>query len=305
MNQYKQAGVDVEKAEAFNQTLASTFNIGLGFAAELDLSRYSNPIISTSTDGVGTKAVLQHQYGKYEEMGQDLVGMVFNDIICTGARPLALLDYIAVDKLRSEELKLFIKGVNEATDYCGARLVGGETAEMPTLPPNSMEVAGFGIGVREKTDTFGSVKKGDLLVGLESNGVHANGFSLIRKVFENVDLLEEEFDDQPLIDVLCTPTRLYAPIINALQYMQVDIKAIAHITGGGIAANVKRVVPDPLDIHLYWNWDIPEIFNYIQDTGRITFSTMIDTFNLGIGMVIIVDPDFAEFINGTVIGEII
>lgn len=305
MNQYQRAGVDVKKAEAFNKTLASAFNIGLGFAAELDLSKFTNPIISTSTDGVGTKAVLQHHYGKYKEMGQDLVGMVFNDIICTGAKPLAMLDYIAVDKLRTEELNQFIKGVAEATEYCGAKLVGGETAEMPTLPLNSMEVAGFGIGVREKTNTFSSVKKGDVLVGLESNGVHANGFSLIRKVFEDVDLLEEEFNNQLLIDVLCTPTRLYAPIINTIQCMQVDIKAIAHITGGGIEANVKRVIPENLDIDLNWEWEVPEVFNYIQDKGKITFSTMIDTFNLGIGMVVIVNPDFAEFINGTVIGELI
>ena len=304
MNQYKQAGVDVEKAEAFNQTLASTFKIGLGFAAELDLSRYTNPIISTSADGVGTKAVLQHQYGKYEEMGQDLVAMVFNDIICTGAKPLALLDYIAVDTLRTEELNTFIKGVATSCAYCAAKLVGGETAEMPTLPANSMEVAGFGIGVREKKEVFKPVKKGDILVGLPSSGVHANGFSLIRKVFEGADLTEK-FEGEPLIDVLCTPTILYAPIINAIQYMKVDIKGIAHITGGGIYANVKRVVPDPLDIELNWEWEIPEIFNYIQDRGRITFSTMMDTFNLGIGMVVIVNPDFAEFVNGVIIGEVI
>lgn len=301
---YKEAGVNLQAANSFNNHLLSTFNVNLGFAAELDLSDYKSPIISTSTDGVGTKSVWQHRYGKYKEMGQDLVAMVFNDIICTNAKPLALLDYIAVDKIRSTELNQFIEGVDAATKYCGAKLVGGETAEMNTLPLNSMEVAGFGIGVREKEDTFNPVKRGDVLVGLPSSGLHANGFSLVRKVLANENL-EDRYRGERLIDIICRPTILYYPYIQSLKNINVDIKAIANITGGGIKDNVERIIPNDLNIQLFWDWEVPFIFNLIQELGNISFDSMIETFNLGIGMVLIVNPKDISFINGKIIGQVI
>ena len=309
---YKDAGVDIEAGDNFNKYLQSNFKIDLGFAAELDISKYNQPILITSTDGVGTKLLLalkayKYYKGKYlYDIGLDLAAMVFNDIICQGATPLGLLDYIGTPSVNREKLDSLIKGIVEGCAISHAKLLGGETAELYNLGEDELELAGFGIGIKEKADTFmkAEIKSGDIIMALESNGVHSNGFSLIKKVTEENKIDLFDIHNKYLLDNLLTPTKNYVKKVRLLKDLALPVKALANITGGGIRNNIKRVIPPHLKIKLM-PWEIPNIFQWIEHTGGIERKEMFKTFNMGIGMIFIIPEDYQNDIPYTMkIGEL-
>lgn len=313
--------VDVQAADNFAKSLNTFFGVPLGFAGELDLSKYENPIVSTSTDGIGTKLDLYLEDKNYSDIGIDLVACVVNDILCTGAEPVGFLDYIAANRVGTPEMNQLLWGINEACEFNGIKLLGGETAQLNTLADNQWELAGFGIGVRSKPQNksidvgnsflrdsanFANlpVKRGDLIIGLKSSGPHSNGFTLIREIMQKRGFsLNDSYTGHNSIllkDALLRPTQNYTKCITALKALKIPIKRIANITGGGLEANIRRVVPKEREIVIYRKWPIPEIFFWIQKHGDVDWVHMWDTFNMGIGMVVIVDPEFAKYIAGGV-----
>ena len=301
---YKSAGVDIEAGNALVDRIkpiaAKTRNAGVmaglgGFGSlfELPLDRYKHPILVSGTDGVGTKLKLALDLNLHNTVGIDLVAMCVNDIVVQGAEPLFFLDYFATGKLDVDTAAAVIEGIGKGCELAGAALVGGETAEMPGMySEGDYDLAGFCVGIVEKDQIIdgSKVKAGDKLIGIASSGPHSNGYSLIRKIVERSGLsLTDAINGKPLGETLLTPTRIYVKALLALM-KQVDVHAMAHITGGGITENLPRVLPQNLSAKIdLSSWQMPEIFNWLQQQGNVELADMLVTFNCGIGMIVCVD----------------
>ena len=309
---YKAAGVDItagyRAVELMKQHIARTITAGAasdigGFGGlfELDITGMERPVLVSGTDGVGTKLKLAFIMDKHDTIGIDCVAMCVNDIICCGAKPLFFLDYIACGKNVPERIAEIVKGVAEGCVQSGAALIGGETAEMPGFYGiDEYDLAGFSVGVVDKKKVFdnSSVKEGDVIIGLPSSGVHSNGFSLVRKIFdiENRDIKQPvaELGGLSLGEALLTPTKIYVKPVLALA-QQVNIKAVSHITGGGFYENIPRSIPKGLSAKIDKQaLRILPIFDLIAREGNIPERDMFNTFNMGVGMSIVVSADDAE-----------
>ena len=299
---YRDAGVDIDAGEslvdAIKPIAKSTRRPGCmddlgGFGAMFQIPPgYQEPILVSGTDGVGTKLRLAIDSGIHDTIGIDLVAMCANDILVQGAEPLFFLDYFATGKLDVKTATSIVSGIGDGCKLAGAALIGGETAEMPGMyADGDYDLAGFCVGVVEKSAIIdgSSVGEGDVLIALSSSGPHSNGYSLVRKVIEvsNADL-QQEFGNTTLARALLEPTRIYVkPVLNLLQ--EVQLHALAHITGGGLSGNICRVIPDGLvAVVERASWDFPGVFEWIQKNGNITDSEMLNTFNCGMGMVLVV-----------------
>jgi len=306
---YKSAGVDIDKASnvlgQLKQTIASTFskNVISDLSSysglfQLDLSGYKNPVLASSTDGVGTKIMLAKKLNNYSNIGQDAVAMCINDIICCGAKPLFFLDYISCESINEEKIKTIIESISRSCKYCGAVLLGGETAEHPGMSgSDEIDIAGFAVGIVEKEAVINPslVKEGDIIAGISSSGIHSNGFSLVRKLIDdnNIELNKKYWwtENMTLGDILLTPTKLYPVIINKMIEDGISIHGIAHITGGGFYENINRVIPDNMDALIKeGSWKVPEVFGFLQAVGNIDKKEMFRIFNMGIGIVTIIPP---------------
>ncbi len=303
---YKSSGVDkeagYESVKRMGAFVKKTFTPGVlsdigGFGGlfQIDKDAYEEPVLVSGTDGVGTKLMIAFAMDRHDTIGQDVVAMCANDVICQGAKPLFFLDYIATGKLLPEKVADIVKGVAEGCIQAGAALIGGETAEMPGLyQDGEYDVAGFCVGMvdKKKIITGQSLQPGDCLIGLPSSGVHSNGFSLVRKLF--FEKLGWSLDrplpdlDQTLGEALLTPTRIYVkPVLACLDKFQ--IKGISHITGGGFYENIPRMIPEGLTAKIdLTQYKVPPIFQIIQREGQIDTKEMYGTFNMGIGLVLAV-----------------
>ena len=309
---YKAAGVDItagyKAVELMKSHIAKTMVFGntsdiggFGGLFELDMKGIENPVLVAGTDGVGTKLRMAFLMDKHDTVGIDCVAMCVNDIICAGAKPLFFLDYIACGKNYPEKIAQIVSGVAEGCVQSEAALTGGETAEMPGFyPEDEYDLAGFAVGVVDKAKILDktSVKEGDVLIALPSSGVHSNGFSLVRKVFdvENSDIKKplEELGGKSLGETLLTPTRIYVKAVKAL-LEKVKVKSIAHITGGGFYENIPRSLPDGIGVRIKReDVRVLPIFDLIAKTGNIPERDMFNTFNMGVGMTVIVSPEDAE-----------
>jgi len=292
MPTYKEAGVDVGIGNEFVAILQKKFPYIGGFSGLYPIN--DNQSLVASTDGVGTKLKLAFELNEHSTVGIDLVAMCVNDIITTGAKPLFFLDYFACNKLDLNIAKEVLGGISRGCEKAGCMLLGGETAEMPGFYKNKeYDLAGFCVGiVQNKLVVNGSfVEKKDVIVGLRSSGVHSNGFSLIRKIIQDTKVsLEDPLDKDSLGKCLLSPTKIYVDEV-AKTLSKYQIKAMAHITGGGLEGNIKRVIPKEYHIKLDYNWDIPQIFHWIQKKGRIDSKEMSKVFNMGIGYVFVVSPE--------------
>lgn len=327
---YKEAGVDIEAGNALVENIKKiakpTHRPGVlagigGFSSlfSLPIDKYKEPILVSATDGVGTKLKLAIDFKLHDKIGIDLVAMCVNDIIVSGAEPLYFLDYFATGKLSVETATQVIQGIAEGCLQAGCALVGGETAEMPGIyQGEDYDLAGFCVGIVEKNKIVDghSVKAGDKLIALASSGLHSNGFSLVRKVLDvkKIDLYNTQLENQRLIDVLLTPTKIY--VKSLLRLMQQNlIKTAAHITGGGIPENLPRVLPKTLAAQInYASWEIPAIFQQLKAWGNIPEHDFWRTFNNGVGMILCVAESDEETVlaslkqsgeNAWIIGEIV
>lgn len=308
---YEKAGVDVtagyKAVELMKKHIARTMTAGAisgigGFGGlyEIDMTGISKPVLVSGTDGVGTKIKIAFIMDKHDTVGIDCVAMCVNDIICCGAKPQFFLDYIACGKNYPEKIAEIVSGVAEGCVQAGCSLIGGETAEHPGLMPlDEYDLAGFSVGVVDKDKILKpeTQKAGDILIAIKSSGVHSNGFSLVRKVFEvNEQNLAVHFDDlgMTLGECLLTPTKIYVkPIMNLLE--NVNVKAISHITGGGFYENIPRVLPDGISAKIERNAvQVLPIFDLIKRTGDIPERDMFNTFNMGVGMMVSVDKNDAD-----------
>ena len=303
---YKDAGVDknkgYEEVELIKKIVKSTHgkevlaDIG-GFAGAFapNLSGISNPVLLSGTDGVGTKIKLAMEMDKHDTVGIDCVAMCVNDILCQGGKPLFFLDYIATGKLDPRKMAELVKGVADGCKIASAALIGGETAEMPGIyKEDDYDLAGFAVGLVDKDKIIDGkdLKEGDIAIGLYSSGVHSNGFSLVRASMDQAGIsLDDKFDENITIgEKLLTPTKIYAKEIEDL-INNIEVKAISHITGGGLYENVPRVLKDDLSVEFNLsNLKLDPIFENIQKWGNIDTDEMYNTFNMGVGMVIFVDP---------------
>lgn len=308
---YRDAGVDIDKGDAFVDLVRKKLsgrdqrNIGL-FGGLFDLSslHYSRPLLVASTDGVGTKLLLAKDANRYGSIGIDLVAMCVNDVITCGAKPLFFLDYMATCELDLKTASQVLDGIVEGCRLAGCVLLGGETAEMPGVySRGDYELAGFTVGIVEADRVIdgAEIKRGDRLIGLRSSGIHANGLSLARKAFERsgTDLrMPSPPFDRPLIDELLIPTRIYVSLVLAL-LERFRPKGIAHITGGGLYGNTKRVIPRGRDIRIDWKSIQPHpVFALIQEAGGVDIEEMRKTFNMGIGLVLVVaDAEVADVLT--------
>lgn len=309
---YAAAGVDItagyRAVELMKSHIARTMTSGVcsdvgGFGGlfELDTTGIEKPVLVSGTDGVGTKLKLAFLMDKHDTVGIDCVAMCVNDIICCGAKPLFFLDYIACGKNIPERIASIVSGVAEGCVQSGAALIGGETAEMPGFyPVDEYDLAGFSVGVVDKSKILdpSTMKAGDVVIALPSSGVHSNGFSLVRKVFdvENSDIKSprEELGGKSIGETLLTPTKIYVkPVLALLE--QVKVKGISHITGGGFYENIPRSIPDGLGAVIERNAvRVLPIFNLIAKEGNISERDMFNTFNMGVGMSIVVAQEDAE-----------
>lgn len=307
---YREAGVDIDAGERavdlIRDMARSTFTpnvlTGLGgFSGLFSLKDLAgdDPVLVSGTDGVGTKLKLAFLTNKHDTVGIDAVAMCVNDVICTGAKPLFFLDYIAMGRLQPEQVAEVISGIAEGCRQAGSALVGGEMAEMPGFyADGEYDIAGFSVGIvdRSKIIDGSTIKAGDVLLGLPSSGVHSNGFSLVRRVvFEAAGLTVNdpapEADGRTVGEVLLEPTMIYAKIIGEL-ISKVKIKGIAHITGGGLEGNTSRIIPEGLKLKVdYSSWERPGVFKFIQRLGNVEEEEMKRVFNLGIGMVVVTSPE--------------
>ena len=274
-----------------------------GFGALFDLKKdgWSDPVLVSGTDGVGTKLMLAFETGIHNTVGIDLVAMCANDVLAQGAEPLFFLDYFACGKLDGGVAEAVVSGIAEGCKQAGCALVGGETAEMPGMyPPGHYDLAGFVVGAVERTHILprlDDIKAGDVLIGIASSGPHSNGYSLIRRIVERTGLdwtASAPFSNQPLGEALLTPTRLYSkPALPLIRKGR--IKGLAHITGGGLTENVPRMLPDGLTPRFdRAAWPVPPVFEWLQAEGNVAEDEMHRTFNMGIGLVFAVAPDQAE-----------
>ena len=310
---YKKAGVDIEAGyksvelmkEHVKKTMRPEVLGGLGgFAGAFDLSGIKNmeePVLLSGTDGCGTKVKLAFVMDKHDTIGIDAVAMCVNDIACYGGEPLFLLDYIACVKNYPEKIASIVSGVAEGCLQSECALVGGETAEHPGLmPEDDYDLAGFAVGVVDKKDIIdgSTIKAGDTLIGIASSGVHSNGFSLVRKVFEMTkESLDTYYDElgKTLGEALIEPTRIYVKALKNVKNAGVRIKGCSHITGGGFFENVPRMLPENVRaIIKKESYPVPALFDLIQKNGNIEEHMMYNTFNMGLGMVIAVNPEDVE-----------
>ncbi|HKB55100.1 MAG TPA: phosphoribosylformylglycinamidine cyclo-ligase [Ramlibacter sp.] len=305
---YKDAGVDIDAGDALverikplaRKTLRDGVLAGIGgFGALFEVpKRYREPVLVSGTDGVGTKLKLAFEWKMHDTVGIDLVAMSVNDVLVQGAEPLFFLDYFACGKLDVETATAVIGGIARGCELSGCALIGGETAEMPGMyPPGEYDLAGFAVGAVEKSRilTGADVRAGDVVLGLASSGVHSNGFSLVRKCIERAGAdLPATLDGKPFREAVMAPTRLYVKSVLALLARQ-PVKALAHITGGGLLENIPRVLPDGCAAHLRkGSWPQSELFAWLQRTAGIDDHEMNRTFNNGIGMAVVVEAAQAE-----------
>ncbi|MBI5279287.1 MAG: phosphoribosylformylglycinamidine cyclo-ligase [Burkholderiales bacterium] len=304
---YKDAGVDIDAGDALverikplaRKTMREGVLAGIGgFGALFEVpKRYQEPVLVSGTDGVGTKLKLAFQWGMHDTVGIDLVAMSVNDVLVQGAEPLFFLDYFACGKLHVDTAAAVVGGIARGCELSGCALIGGETAEMPGMyPEGEYDLAGFAVGVVEKSLILSgaAVKPGDTVLGLRSSGVHSNGFSLVRKCIERAGAnLPAALDGKPFREAVMEPTRIYVkPVLAALA--QHPIKALAHITGGGLLENIPRVLPEGTAAHLRkGSWPRSELFAWLQQVAGIDDHEMNRTFNNGIGMVVVVDQAHA------------
>lgn len=309
---YRDAGVDIDAGDSLVEKIKPYAKRTMrpevlgdlgGFGALVEISqKYRQPVLVSGTDGVGTKLKLAFDWNKHDTIGIDLVAMCVNDILVQGAEPLFFLDYFACGKLDVERAASVIKGIAAGCEQSGCALIGGETAEMPGMyPDGEYDLAGFAVGVVEKDQiiTGRDIVAGDVILGLASNGIHSNGYSLVRKIIDHAqpNLDAELTPSQTLREAILAPTRLYVkPILAALK--QFTIKGMAHITGGGITENVPRILPDNTVANINTDsWSLPKLFQWLQQAGQVQMQEMYRTFNCGIGMVIIVDAKEATTIQ--------
>ena len=326
---YKAAGVDItagyKSVELMKQHIKRTLTSGAmsdigGFGGLFDLKdeMCSEPILVSGTDGVGTKLKLAMLMNKHDTIGIDAVAMCVNDIICCGAKPLFFLDYIAIGKVVPEKVAAIVKGVADGCVMAGCALIGGETAEHPgMMAEDEYDIAGYSTGIVDKSKILdpSTVKPGDAIVGIASSGVHSNGFSLVRKVFnvneKNLKTFYPELGTS-LGEALLAPTRIYVkPVLDVIS--KISVKSISHITGGGFYENIPRALPDGVAAKISKNsYEVPAIFKLLQQTGNISEHDMYNTFNMGIGMMLVVDKaDAAKAVeilkangeNAFIIGE--
>ena len=313
---YKQAGVDIaagnEAVERMKKHVKRTFRPevltdlgGFGALFGLDLKRYEEPVLVSGTDGVGTKLMLAFMMDKHDTIGIDAVAMCVNDIVVQGAEPLFFLDYLACGKVVPEKIEVIVGGIAEGCVQAGCALIGGETAEMPGMyGEDEYDIAGFAVGIVDKKKLIDgrSIRPGDAVIGLASSGVHSNGFSLVRRLLleqqgcQLTDVVPEAGGDsgKTLGEILLEPTRIYVKTILTLKE-QVTLKGMSHITGGGFIENIPRILPADVDVEIdYDSWPILPIFKHLQEVGRISGRDMFTTFNMGIGMVLIVPEEEAE-----------
>ena len=298
---YQESGVDIELADKMikswlpqidRTSISGQIGSPLGFGGLFEIpSGYEHPVLVSSTDGVGTKLKIAFEMKRHETVGIDLVAMCINDIIVYGSQPLYFLDYIATGQLDEIVMNQVIAGIVEGCEIAGVALIGGETAEMPGMyAAGEYDLAGFAVGIVEKSKMVDAnqVAAGDVVIGMESTGVHSNGFSLIRKLIEdNQILLSSDIEGRSLGDVLLTPTRIYARPVQKLMQSN-SINAFAHITGGGLPGNIERVMPPGLCVRLNrQSWPSQPIFDWIQKFSHLNDEEMMETFNCGIGMVAI------------------
>lgn len=301
-NTYKSAGVDKEEgyktidkiksavAETHNKNVLNTLG---SFGAFYEIAGYKNPVLVSGTDGVGTKLKIALDSKKYDSIGIDCFAMCANDIVCHGAKPLFFLDYLACGKLDANIAAEIVLGMVEACKDNNCALVGGETAEMPGMyKPGDYDVAGFCVGIVEKEDIIdgSKIKKGNKIIALPSSGFHSNGFSLVRKIFTDFN---EEFEGKPLYETLLKPTTLYyQPIRKILE--EIKLHGIAHITGGGIIENIPRIIPENLCANIHTSKiRIPSVMLELEKRGGIDRMEMFGTFNMGVGMVVVIDENHA------------
>ena len=306
---YKKAGVDIEagyqSVELMKKHVKETMRpevlggIG-GFSGAFSMTNFKNmeePTLVSGTDGCGTKVKLAFLMDKHDTIGIDAVAMCVNDIACAGAEPLFFLDYIACGKNYPEKIATIVKGVAEGCKQSGCALVGGETAEHPGLmPEDEYDLAGFAVGVVDKKDliTGENIKAGDVLIGIASSGVHSNGFSLVRKVFDMTkESLATYYDElgMTLGEALIAPTRIYVKALKSIKEAGVTVKGGSHITGGGFYENIPRMLPEGINAVVKLDsYEVPAIFKLLQKTGDITDQMMYNTYNMGLGMIVAVDP---------------
>lgn len=306
---YKKAGVDIEAGyqavelmkEHVKGTMRPEVLGGLGgFSGAFSMSAIKNmeePVLLSGTDGVGTKIKLAFLMDRHDTVGIDCVAMCVNDVACAGGEPLFFLDYIACGKNYPEKIASIVKGVAEGCKQAGAALIGGETAEHPGLmPEDEYDLAGFAVGVADRKNliTGEGIKEGDVLIGIASSGVHSNGFSLVRKVFEMTkESLDTYYDElgKTLGEALLTPTRIYVKALKSIKDAGVVVKGCSHITGGGFYENIPRMLPDGINaVVKKESYEVPAIFKLLQKKGNISEQMMYNTYNMGLGMVLAVAP---------------
>lgn len=305
---YAEAGVDItagyRAVELMKKHLQRTKRPGVlssigGFGGLFELeNKYDQPVLVSGTDGVGTKLKLAFMLNKHNTIGIDAVAMCVNDIICLGAEPLFFLDYIACGKNDPERIASIVEGVAEGCVQANTGLIGGETAEMPGFyPEDEYDIAGFSVGIVEKKKIPNpeSIKEGNLLIALPSSGVHSNGFSLVRKILKDGNIsLEDKLGDQTIGELLLEPTKIYVrPVLEI--FKEISIKSIAHITGGGFYENIPRALPEGLGAKIDKEaLRIPPIFHFLQEKGEISDHDMFNTFNMGVGMLLVIEEKDQE-----------
>ena len=312
---YKSSGVDVEagykSVELMKKDVKSTFRPevltdlgGFGGLFALNSKKYEEPVLVSGTDGVGTKLKLAFLMDKHDTIGIDGVAMCVNDIVCSGAEPLFFLDYLAQSKNVPEKVASIVKGIADGCKMAGCSLVGGETAEMPGFySDGEYDMAGFAVGIVDKPKIINgsTIKKGDVVIGIASSGIHSNGYSLVRKIFEPLEENLDKYTDRlgcTLGEELLKPTKIYVKTILELKE-KVNIKGIANITGGGFFENIPRVFPKGLGANIKIDsYEVPEIFKLMQEVGNIDKKIMYNTFNMGVGMIVVVSK---EDVDATII----
>jgi phosphoribosylformylglycinamidine cyclo-ligase len=309
---YREAGVDVEAGRAFVEQIRNLVHRthrpevlgGLGgFSGWFHLpAGYKEPVLVSGTDGVGTKLKLAHDLNRHDTVGIDLVAMCVNDVLTSGAEPLFFLDYLATGQLNQEQLTQVVAGISKGCEQSGCALLGGETAEMPGFyPPGVYDLAGFCVGIVEKSQLLdgSQVQVGDIAIGLASSGVHSNGFSLVRKIVEQSHFSwsdrPEQLAGQSLGEVLLTPTQIYVKPVLAARSAGLIIHGMAHITGGGLPENLPRCLGEGKSVQIKADsWPVLPVFQWIAAAGDVALKAMFETFNMGIGLVLLVPPDQAE-----------
>jgi phosphoribosylformylglycinamidine cyclo-ligase len=325
---YRDAGVDIDAGDDLvdrikplaKKTMREGVLAGIGgFGALFEVpKRYKEPVLVSGTDGVGTKLRLAFEWNRHDTIGQDLVAMSVNDILVQGAEPLFFLDYFACGKLSVDTAATVVGGIAKGCELSGCALIGGETAEMPGMyPPGEYDLAGFAVGAVEKSKiiTGATITPGDVILAIGSSGAHSNGYSLVRKIIERAGAKpSDDLGGRPLGDVVMAPTQIYVkPLLKLIS--EINVKGMAHITGGGLVDNVPRVLPENTQAVLHRDsWQMPELFRWLQAKGGVADAEMVRVFNCGIGMVVIVSTDQAdvaiqslkaEGLHAWVVGEVV